>query len=246
MIFDLLTIFPQLFRSPLEGTLIGKAAERGIIKVNLIDIRDYADPPHRAVDDYPYGGGGGMVMKPEPIIRAIKALWEDDPKAWVILLTPQGMPFSQRSARRLATLSHLALVCGRYEGVDERVRAYVDQELSIGDYVLMGGEVPALVVIEGVTRLLPGVLGWEEAVEEDSFSQGLLEHPHYTRPREFEGRRVPPVLLSGDHQAIERWRRREALRRTWLRRPDLLKGVRLEGWEEEFLASLEDGLLHRS
>jgi len=238
MIFDILTLFPDMFRSPLEGSILGKAREEGLITVNLYNIRDYAEGRHRVTDDEPYGGGTGMIMKPEPIIRGIRAIRSGHPEARVILMTPQGALLSQEVVRRLAHLSHICLVCGRYEGVDERVRAVVDEEISIGDYVLSGGEAAALVMIETVSRLIPGVLGDEGASEDDSFSRGLLEYPQYTRPRSFEGRDVPEILLSGDHQAIEQWRRREALRRTWERRPDLLARADLSDEDQEILDEL--------
>jgi len=238
MIFDILTLFPDMFRSPLEGSILGKAREEGLITVNLFNIRDYAEGRHRVTDDEPYGGGGGMIMKPEPIIRGITAIRSAHPEARVILMTPQGTPLRQELVKRLAHLSHICLVCGRYEGVDERVRDAVDEEISIGDYVLSGGEAAALVMIEAVSRLIPGVLGDEGASEDDSFSRGLLEHPQYTRPRVFEEREVPEILLSGDHQSIERWRRREALRRTWERRPDLLARAVLSDEDQEILDEL--------
>ena len=239
MIFDILTLFPEMFRSPLEESIIGKARNAGLIQVNLFNIRDYADGKHRVTDDYPYGGGKGMIMKPEPIMRGIEAIQSDNPEARVILMTPQGYPLRQEVVKRLAQQSHLILICGRYEGVDERVRDVVDEEISIGDYVLTGGELAALVVIDAVSRQIPGVLGDEEASEDDSFSRGLLEHPQYTRPREFAGRKVPEILLSGDHQAIEQWRRQEALRRTWERRPDLLSEAAMSEDEHQILDKLK-------
>lgn len=245
MTFHVLTLFPEIISSPLKGSILGKAQERGLVEVRVINIRDYAEGRHRVADDYPYGGGKGMIMKPEPIVRAIRALLEGDPKTWVVLMTPQGVPFDQRVARRLAAFGHIALVCGRYEGVDERVRSFVNEELSIGDYVLSGGEFAALVVIDAVSRLVPGVLGDAEAPEEDSFSGGLLEYPQYTRPPEFEGKKVPEVLLSGDHGRIRQWRRRQALLRTWQRRPDLLEEAALEEDERRYLEGLRgegDGL----
>jgi tRNA (guanine37-N1)-methyltransferase len=238
MIFDILTLFPDMFRSPLEGSILGKAREEGLITVNLYNIRDYAEGKHRVTDDEPYGGGTGMIMKPEPIIRGITAIRSAHQEARVILMTPQGTPLRQEVVKRLSHRSHICLVCGRYEGVDERVRAVVDEEISIGDYVLSGGEAAALVMIEAVSRLIPGVLGDEGASEDDSFSRGLLEYPQYTRPRSFEGREVPEILLTGDHQAIEQWRRREALRRTWERRPDLLARAELSDEDREILDEL--------
>ena len=242
MTFDVLTLFPDLLRSPVEVSVLGKAIQRGVIRVNLVNIRDFAEDKHKVTDDYPYGGGRGMVMKPEPVVGAIRSVLQEDPRAWMILLTPQGVTFDQRVATRLATFRRVSLVCGRYEGVDERVRAFVNEELSIGDYVLSGGELAALVVIETVSRLVPGVLGCPASPEEDSFSRGLLEHPQYTRPPEFEGMKVPEVLLSGDHGRIHRWRRRESLLRTWVRRPELLERAELNDEERAYLKGLEDGL----
>lgn len=239
MIFDILTLFPEMFLSPLGGSIIGKAREEGLITINLFNIRDYAEGKHRVTDDYPYGGGAGMIMKPEPIIRGIEAILAGKPKARVILLTPQGDPLRQEVVKRLSRHARIVLLCGRYEGVDERVRAVVDEEISIGDYVLTGGELAALVVVDAVARMIPGVLGDKGASEDDSFSQGLLEYPHYTRPREFAGRQVPEVLLSGDHQAIEQWRREEALRRTWERRPDLISRARLSDEDQKILDKLK-------
>jgi tRNA (guanine37-N1)-methyltransferase len=240
MIFDILTLFPEMFPSALEGSIIGKARAEGKITVNLVNIRDYAEGKHRVTDDAPYGGGRGMIMKPEPLIKGITAVRSEDPTPWVILMTPQGTPLQQEKVKQLAAKPRLALVCGRYEGVDERVRAFVDEEISLGDYILTGGELAALVVVDAVARLIPGVLGDQASSEEDSFSQGLLEYPQYTRPRKYEGSEVPEVLLSGDHQTIEQWRRREALRRTWQRRPELLDEVRLSPEDREFLAGLKE------
>jgi tRNA (guanine37-N1)-methyltransferase len=239
MIFDILTLFPEMFLSPLEGSIIGKARAEGKITINLFNIRDYAEGKHRVTDDYPFGGGKGMIMKPEPIIRGVEALQASKPTARVILMTPQGTPLRQRVVRSLAQHARLIIICGRYEGVDERVRAVVDEEISIGDYVLTGGELAALVLVDAVARMIPGVLGDEGASEDDSFSQGLLEHPHYTRPREFAGRQVPEVLISGDHQAIEQWRREQALRRTWERRPDLISQARLSAEDQRILEKLK-------
>jgi len=239
MIFDILTLFPEMFRSPLEGSIIGKACEAGLIQVNLFNIRDYAEGKHRVTDDYPYGGGKGMIMKPEPIIRGIEVIQADNPEARVILMTPQGYLLRQELVKKLAQQPHLVLICGRYEGVDERVRDVVDEEISIGDYVLTGGELAALVVIDAIARLIPGVLGDEGASEDDSFAQGLLEYPQYTRPREFAGRKVPEILLSGDHLAIEQWRKQEALRRTWERRSDLLSQAGLSEGDHRILDELK-------
>jgi tRNA (guanine37-N1)-methyltransferase len=239
MIFDILTLFPDMLYSPFEGSIIGKAREAGLIQVNLYNIRDYAEGKHRVTDDYPYGGGKGMIMKPEPIMRGIKAIQSDNPEARTILMTPQGYLLRQEVVKRLAQQSHLILICGRYEGVDERVRDVVDEEISIGDYVLTGGESAALVIVDAVSRLIPGVLGNEGSSEDDSFSKGLLEYPQYTRPRVFAGKEVPEILLSGDHQAIERWRRQEALRRTSERRPDLLSQAELSKEDHKILDELK-------
>jgi len=240
MIFDVLTIFPGIFNSPLAESLLKKALDRGLIQVRVRNLRDFAEDRHRTTDDYPYGGGAGMVMKPEPIIRAVEALKAEDPDAKSVLLTPQGERFHQKMAQSMSGHKHYILICGRYEGLDERVRlAAVDLEISIGDYILMGGEIPALVFIEAISRHLPGFLGCGKSVEEDSFSRGLLEHPQYTRPPVFQGLAVPEVLLSGNHAEIERWRRRESLRRTLLRRPDLLERATLSEEELAFLDELK-------
>ncbi len=238
MNFDILTLFPGFFKGPLSESILRRAREKGIITIRVVNIRDYATPPHRVTDDYAYGGGGGMVMKPEPIARAIKGLKADAPDAYVIFLTPQGKRFNQERARSLAQKKHLILLCGHYEGIDERIRQhYVDEEMSVGDYVLTGGEAPALVVIDAVARMLPGVLGNESSYQNDSFFTGLLDFPHYTRPEVFEGNRVPEVLLSGHHKKIEEWRRRQALARTLKIRPDLLENAPLSKkdriWLEE-------------
>ena len=222
--FDILSVFPGMFASPLAESLIGKARDRGLVDIRLHDIRDYATDRHRMTDDAPYGGGGGMVMKVEPIDRALEAILPDRSEGLVILMTPQGEPFSQRRAEELASHPRLVLLCGHYEGVDERVREHlVDRELSIGDYVLTGGELAAMVVVDAVSRLIPGVLGNDASAAEDSFSTGILEYPHYTRPATYRGWPVPEVLLSGNHAEIEAWRRTEALKRTLARRPDLLE-----------------------
>jgi tRNA (guanine37-N1)-methyltransferase len=241
MIFDVLTIFPGIFNSPLAESLLKKALDRGLIQVRVRNLRDFAEDRHRTTDDYPYGGGVGMVMKPEPVIRAVEALKAGDPDAQSILLTPQGERFHQKMAQSMSGHKHYILICGRYEGLDERVRlAAVDLEISIGDYILMGGEIPALVFIEAVSRHLPGFLGCRQSVEEDSFSRGLLEHPQYTRPPVFQGMAVPEVLLSGNHAEIKRWRRRESLRRTLLRRPDLLGRAILSEEDLTFLDELKN------
>jgi tRNA (guanine37-N1)-methyltransferase len=241
MVFYVLTLFPEMVLQPLKFSVLGKAMENGVFRVEAINIRDFAFDRHKTTDDYPYGGGQGMIMKPEPVTRAIKFLLEQDPKIWFILLTPQGITFSQSSARRLSKFKKLALVCGRYEGIDERVKRYVNEEISIGDYVLTGGEFAALVIIDCVVRLLPSALHRAESAQEESFSEDLLEYPQYTRPPFFEGKKVPEVLLSGNHREIEKWRRREALFRTWVRRPDLLKRARLREEDRRYLLALENG-----
>jgi len=236
MRFDILTLFPNMFGSPLQESILGRAIEKGLVETRTINIRDYALDKHQVVDDTPYGGGQGMVMKVEPIARAIEWVKAENPSARTIYLTPQGKRFDQETARVLTHQPHLILLCGRYEGVDERVRElFVDEEISIGDYVLTGGEVAAMVLIDAVSRLLPGVLGSDRSAEEDSFSNSLLEYPQYTRPFDFRGHCVPEVLLSGNHGEISMWRRREALKRTSVRRPDLLTKALLSGEDEDFL-----------
>jgi tRNA (guanine37-N1)-methyltransferase len=223
---DILTLFPGMFVGPFDESMLKRAREAGLLQLNLVDIRDFATDRHRTVDDTPYGGGPGMVMKPGPIFAAVGAVRSADSR--VILLSPQGRLFEQAMAIELSTLPHLVLICGHYEGVDERVREHlVDEELSIGDYVLTGGELAAMVVVDAVGRLLPGVLGAGESTVEESHSSGLLEYPQYTRPVEFRGWRVPDILLSGNHAEIARWRRRRALERTRERRPDLLRSEHL-------------------
>ncbi|MGH2455929.1 MAG: tRNA (guanosine(37)-N1)-methyltransferase TrmD [Candidatus Limnocylindria bacterium] len=225
MRIDVVTLFPELFEVPLRTSIIGRALDRGIVEVAVHDLREQGLGRHRTVDDYPYGGGAGMVLRPEPLHAAVDPLRTAG--AHVVLLDPAGERLTDALARELAGLPRLALVCGRYEGVDERARTLADRELSIGDYVLTGGELPALVVIDAVARLVPGVID-EASASSDSFAAGLLEHPHYTRPESFRGMDVPPVLLSGHHGEVDRWRRREALRRTLQRRPDLLERAPLD------------------
>jgi tRNA (guanine37-N1)-methyltransferase len=223
MRFDVFTLFPEMFSAYLDESILKRAREAGLLEVGLHNIRDYAIDKHRTTDDEPYGGGGGMVMKPEPIFAAVESVLGIPPTCPVILLTPQGRTFNQKMAVELAGLGHLALLCGRYEGVDERVRQHlVTDEISLGDFVLTGGELPALAIIDAVTRLIPGVLGDPEASQKDSHANGLLEYPHYTRPPEFRGWEVPEILRSGNHAAIEKWRQQQALSRTRERRPDLL------------------------
>ncbi|MFN8524759.1 MAG: tRNA (guanosine(37)-N1)-methyltransferase TrmD [Chloroflexota bacterium] len=220
--FDVLTLFPDMIRQALGHSMIRRAIERELFSVGVTDIREFSQDRHRTVDDYPYGGGPGMVMKPEPIFGAVESVRR--PESRVILMTPQGRVFRQSIAAELAACPHLVLICGHYEGVDERVREHlVDDEISIGDYVLTGGELPALVLMDAVARLLPGVLGHATSAQDESHSHGLLEYPHYTRPPEFRGWTVPEILLSGNHAAIEAWRRERSQERTRLRRPDLLE-----------------------
>ena len=220
---EVLTLFPRMIAAPLEESILGKAREKGLLRVQVTDIREFADGKHRVTDDVPYGGGAGMVMKPEPLVAAIEAARQRGPGARVVLLSPQGPRFNQGKAQELAVHGALILVCGRYEGVDERVLRWVDEELSLGDFVLTGGEIAALAVIDAMARLVPGVLGNELSAQSESFSgEGLLEGPQYTRPPEFRGLRVPEVLLSGDHEKIARWRQEQAVARTRERRPDLL------------------------
>jgi tRNA (guanine37-N1)-methyltransferase len=244
---SVLTIFPDLFPPFLGTSLVGKAIERGLLRIDVHDLRDYATDRHHSVDDEPYGGGGGMVMMAPPWVRAVRAVGEGR-AARRVLLSPQGERLTDAKVRELAAAGDLILLCGRYEGIDERVRQLaVDEEVSIGDYVLAGGELPALVLIEALSRQVPGVVGLAESVERESFRQGLLDHPHYTRPPEFDGLRVPETLLSGDHAAIERFRRREALRATLRKRPDLLAAAELGAEDRRELESLrrresEEGL----
>jgi tRNA (guanine37-N1)-methyltransferase len=223
MKIDVITLFPELFGAPLRTSLLGKAATSGLLTVSVHDLRAYGIGRHRSVDDEPYGGGAGMVMRPEPIFDAVEAV--GGAGAHVVLMSPRGRRLDQRTCRRLASVARVVLICGRYEGVDERVADQLaDEEISIGDYVLSGGELPALVLIEAVTRLVPGVLGNERSLESESHKSGLLEYPQYTRPADYKGHRVPDVLLSGDHGAIARWRAEQSERLTRERRPDLLGG----------------------
>ena len=239
MRFDILTLFPDLFHAFLKESILGRAVKRGLVDIRLTDIRSFARGNHKVTDDRPYGGGSGMVMKPGPIVRALQSIERSEGKSLVILLTPQGTTFEQTRAWELSRLNHIILICGRYEGVDERIRqSHVDMELSIGDYVLSGGELGAMVVVDAVSRLLPGVLGGENATTNESFEDGLLEYPHYTRPRTFDGKSVPAVLMSGDHEKIRLWRRTESLKRTLERRPDLLKKARLKEDDTAILTKL--------
>ncbi|HEY0839532.1 MAG TPA: tRNA (guanosine(37)-N1)-methyltransferase TrmD [Vulgatibacter sp.] len=236
MIAEILTLFPRLVEAPLQESILGKAIQRGLVQVRVRDIRDHAHDKHHVTDDTPYGGGAGMVMKPEPLVEAIEAAKEGmDGPCRVVLLDPGGRRFDQAVARELQAAGRLVLVCGRYEGYDERIRSYVDEEISLGDFVLTGGELAALCVVDACARLVPGVLGNEESAGAESFEEGLLEYPQYTRPPEFRGDRVPEVLLSGDHAKIARWRRKQALLRTRERRPDLLDRLELSQADRKLL-----------
>ena len=236
MLFDVLTIFPDLLSSPLEEGIIKRARAGGALEIRAHNIRDFATDKHLMTDDRPFGGGEGMVMKPEPVAAALEHVGALDKSAHVVFLTPQGRPYNQQLAAELAAKEHIILLCGRYEGVDARIDHYLDDEISIGDYILTGGELAALVVIDSVTRLLPGVLGCSDSAACDTFSRGLLKHPQYTRPRTFNAWEVPEELLSGDHQAISDWRLAAAVKRTRARRPDLLKRARFSREELKALA----------
>jgi tRNA (guanine37-N1)-methyltransferase len=244
--FDIVTIFPDLVRSALGEGVVKRAIDRGILTVGIRDLRDFTPDRHRVVDDVPYGGGPGMVLKVEPLFAAVDAIRRERRGAGaIVLLSPQGRRFTQAEAVRLATLNHVVVLCGRYEGVDDRVRTHLaTDELSIGDYVLTGGELPALVVMDAVARLVPGVVGDEESVEHESFSRGLLDFPQYTRPAAFRDLKVPDVLLSGHHAAIRQWRKRQALERTFDQRPDLLAVAVLDDEEREMLAELKERRAH--
>jgi tRNA (guanine37-N1)-methyltransferase len=247
MIFEILTLFPGMFESPLRESIVGKAQERGLTRVRVHNIRDYATDKHQITDDRPFGGGEGMVMKPEPIVSLLDTLRTEEPQPWVVLLSPQGHVFQQECAWRWSTLPRLALICGRYEGVDERVaEVFTDEQISLGDYVLTGGELAAMVVVDAVTRLLPGALGNAASARSESFAEPVLEFPQYTRPRDFRGHRVPEVLLSGDHEAIHRWRRGESLLRTKLRRPDLFARLELTQPDLKLLHQAEKESVQRS
>ena len=239
MRFDVFTLFPEVFEPYLQTSILLRSQRSGLLDVRLHNIRDWTTDRHHVTDDEPYGGGGGMVMKPEPIFAAVEGILGAPPACPVILLTPQGRLFNQEIARQLSAEPRLGLICGRYEGVDERVRRLADDEISIGDYVLTGGEIPALVLIDAIARLIPGALGDPDGAQDDSHASGLLEYPHYTRPPEFRGWQVPEVLVSGDHARIARWRRKQALLRTRLRRPDLLAKAELSDQDLKFLADLE-------
>lgn len=238
MTFDILTLFPDMFASPFAESILGKALDRGLIGLRAHNLRQWAEGRHQVTDDAPYGGGAGMIMKVEPVARALRDLRHQAPAAPVVLLTPQGKPFRQADAAALAAKSGLIFVCGRYEGYDERIRSLVDLEYSLGDFILTGGELAAMVMIDAIARLVPGVLGCEGSAAGDSFSDGLLEYPQYTRPAEYEGMRVPEVLLSGNHGEIARWRRLRQLERTARRRPDLLDAAPLSVEERRLVNDL--------
>jgi tRNA (guanine37-N1)-methyltransferase len=242
MKIDVLSLFPEMFSEVFGQSMLKKAAEKQAVQYNVVNFRDYADNKHKTVDDYPYGGGAGMVLKPQPIFDAVSALTEqvESAKPRIILLCPQGERYTQKKAEELAKEEHLIFICGHYEGYDERIREYlVTDEISIGDYVLTGGELGAMVVIDSVVRLLPEVLGNAESHMKDSFSTGLLEHPHYTRPADFRGMKVPEALMSGHHQHIEEWRMKEALRRTLLRRSDLFEKIDLTKEQVKWLEEIK-------
>lgn len=234
------SLFPAMFQGPMDESLLGKAQNKGIVEMEHINFRDYATDKHKHVDDTPYGGGAGMLLKPEPLVTALQDFVDyDDPTERVLLMSPQGAPFDQKAARRLGNYETLNFVCGHYEGFDERIRYYCHEELSIGDFVLTGGELPAMVMIDAILRLKDGVIKEQASYEEDSYYQGLLEYPQYTRPPIFQGLEVPDVLMSGHHAKIEAWQRKEALRRTLIRRPDLLAQAKLSKKDLEILNEIQ-------
>jgi len=237
---DIITLFPSMFKNPFDESMIKRAKEKGILKIKLHDLRQFTHDKHRTVDDAPYGGGAGMVMKPRPLFEAVKKIKEEiDSSSRVILLSPQGRPFNQEKVKELAKERVLIFICGHYEGVDERVREHlVDEEISLGDYVLTGGELAAMVVVDAVARMLPGVLGSEDSAREDSFYEGLLDYPQYTRPSDFRGWKVPSVLLSGNHQKVKEWRRKKMLEATLRKRPDLLETLKLNRENERLLEEI--------
>ncbi|MGM0603781.1 MAG: tRNA (guanosine(37)-N1)-methyltransferase TrmD [Bacillota bacterium] len=244
MFFDILTLFPEMFKGPLTESIIKRAQKKNIIDIRTVNIRDFTEDKHNTTDEPPYGGGAGMVLKPQPIYKAWQSVREKrKTKAKTILMSPQGKKLDQNMVRELSQNDGLILICGRYEGVDERIReTIVDEEISIGDFVLTGGELPAMVLIDAVSRMVDGVLGDENSSIKDSFYKGLLEHPQYTRPREFRGLQVPDVLLSGNHKLIDNWRKRESLKRTLIRRPDLLENKKLSSEEIEIIEELKKEL----
>jgi tRNA (guanine37-N1)-methyltransferase len=238
MIFTILTLFPNIFKTPLQESIIKKAIDKGSVKFNIINIRDFAEDIHKTCDDNPYGGGPGMVMKIEPIYKAMKSVEKNIGKPKYILLTPQGKIFNEDTAIRLSKVSHICLICGRYEGTDERMLAFIDEEISVGDYVLSGGEIPALILIDSITRRIPGVLGNEESIIDESLKGSLLEYPQYTRPDVFMEMEVPSVLLSGNHEEIKKWRRKEAIRKTILKRPDLMNNFEPTEEDKKFIREI--------
>ncbi|OTO27082.1 MULTISPECIES: tRNA (guanosine(37)-N1)-methyltransferase TrmD [unclassified Enterococcus] len=242
MRIDVLTLFPRMFEGPLGESIIGKAREKGLLEINVSNFRDYSDNKHQTVDDYPYGGGAGMLLKVQPVYDNIKAIEEVAPetKKRVILLDPAGKPFDQKMAEEFSTEEHLVFICGHYEGYDERIRSLVTDEVSLGDYVLTGGELGAMVMIDATVRLLPEVLGNQTSAQTDSHSTGLLEHPQYTRPAEFKGMKVPEVLMNGNHKLIEQWQLKESLRRTFQRRPDMLENYPLTEEMQKLLKEIEE------
>ena len=239
--FDVLTLFPDMFRAVLGDSIINRAAEKGLIELNFIDIRDYTKNKHRKVDDYPYSGGGGMLMTPQPVYDAYMSIAEGlDYKPYTIYMSPQGKVFNQESAVSLSKLNHIVLLCGHYEGIDQRVLdMIVDAEISIGDFVLTGGEIPAMAVIDAVSRMIPGVLANENSYSDESHFSGLLEYPQYTRPEEFMGVKIPDILISGHHANINKWKRQEALRNTFKKRPDMLQSAELSKEDLKFLDTLK-------
>ena len=238
--FDIITLFPSMFESPLSEGIIGKAQKKGLIDIRVHDLREYTEDRHRTADDTPYGGGAGMVMKAEPIVRAIEAIKLPTENTRTVFLTPQGVLLKQERAKKLSTYSQLIILCGRYEGVDERVLSFVDEEISIGDFVLTGGEIAAMAVLDVVARLIPGVVGDAASVSEDTFSNSLLKYPQYTRPDDFRGLSVPEILLSGDHKKIAEWRSAESLKRTLKRRPDLIEKADLTDKEKKQLENIKE------
>ncbi|MBO0426465.1 MULTISPECIES: tRNA (guanosine(37)-N1)-methyltransferase TrmD [unclassified Enterococcus] len=242
MRIDVLTLFPRMFEGPLGESIIGKAREKGLLEINVSNFRDYSDNKHQTVDDYPYGGGAGMLLKVQPVYDNIKAIEAAAPKTKkrVILLDPAGKPFDQKMAEEFSTEEHLVFICGHYEGYDERIRSLVTDEVSLGDYVLTGGELGAMVMIDATVRLLPEVLGNQTSAQNDSHSTGLLEHPQYTRPAAFKGMKVPEVLINGNHKLIEQWQLKESLRRTFQRRPDMLENYPLTAEMQKLLKEIEE------
>ena len=241
MIIDIFTLFPSIFTPYLDCSIMQRAIQNGLVSVEIHNIRDWTKDKHHTTDDAPFGGGGGMVMKPDPVFSAVEAVLGVPSACPLILLTPQGKPYTQQDAARLSQLPRLALLCGHYEGIDERIRQHLaTEEISIGDYVLTGGELPALVLVDSITRLIPGALGDPDGSQDDSHASGLLEYPHYTRPADYRGWQVPDILLSGNHAAIAKWRREQSLKRTLERRPDMLEKTELNEKDERFLSQMKD------